>query len=250
MAGPSLPTRARRAAGCGLLPKLRRANGLPRAYASMQSLPEVSCPAGLTPTRRKCRRNCTILPLEYRCSVSAPKPKSRRQSRSYCRQPRLISRGHASGSMAARRTRAIPGSSSRTIEALPSRAFIVPGFPKPSKRDRELGSRKNNSKPESAEQTYNELSTSCALVEPCQRQRSLIKTDQDLFIEDDLLASCKLRKFGRRPRKFGDMVEDNEPRPAQAPGQDFALLAWANGGGRPRCIGRCAALDDSAVKTH
>src|SRR5207245_160314 len=77
---------------------------------------------------------------------------------------------------------------------------------------------------ELTDQTDDKLSAVCALVETCQGQRSLFKTDQNLFVEDDLLASSKLRKFGRRRRKFCDVVENNEPRPAQAPGQDFALL--------------------------
>jgi EmrB/QacA subfamily drug resistance transporter len=65
------------------------------------------------------------------------KPKSRRPSPSCCRQPRPTSRGHVSGSMAARRTRAPRGSLRRTIEARHSRAFIVPSFRGPSRKRRD-----------------------------------------------------------------------------------------------------------------
>src|ERR1700730_173152 len=103
---------------------------------------------------------------------------------------------------------------------------------------------------ELAYQTYNELSAVCSLVQAGQGQRSLFKTDQNLFIKDDLLAGGKPRKFGRRRRKFGNVIEDNESRPAQSPGQDFALLTWAGRGRRPASIGGRAELTAAAVQTH
>ena len=79
----------------------------------------------------------------------------------------------------------------------------------------------------------------CALVETCQGQRSLFKTDQYLFIEDNLLASSKLCKFCRRRRKFCDVVEDNESRPLQPPGRfrDGITIFYAD-------------LDRSKIEVH
>jgi len=67
MVDPSLPTRARRGRACGLDRKTRCGLMVCIGVRVMQALPEVSCQAGLTPTRQKCRRrNCHDFTVEYR----------------------------------------------------------------------------------------------------------------------------------------------------------------------------------------
>src|SRR5258705_10795413 len=73
---------------------------------------------------------------------------------------------------------------------------------------------------------------------------------KDFLIVVDLAVERELCQAGCRRLELGDVVEDDEARPSQAPREDFALGARAGGNGRPGGVRGGPTLDDSSVQSH
>ena len=78
----------------------------------------------------------------------------------------------------------------------------------------------------------------------------MFESRQNFLVVDDLAVKCELRQASCRGFEFGDVIEDDEARPSQAPGKDFPLGPRAGGNGRPGGIGGRATLDDPSAQAH
>jgi len=195
------------------------------------SPPEVSCSSGfLTPTRQKCEEEKKLhdcFTVGVPLSVFGTEAESRRHiTFSYIvAKPRHLYHGVMRRVDGARRKRANTWKlethdrrsgpfegfqSSRAPEALKKEAVKLVRQSKENKLESGVQGK-------SADQTYNKLSTVCALVSALPRPKELSRPMR-IFIEDDLLPSGKMRTFGRRRRKSAIWSKDNEIRPRRKRG--------------------------------